>query len=125
METITRAPEYILWSWTTIALCTAGWASHWLMSWGKRWKRERLRLVAFVSDNPPAFWLSVVATLAFYVIGPQILPFLGVDISSIPKDTASVLANFGAFFLGLSSDWFVYGFATMLKRVTGTEDPQQ
>lgn len=122
MNAVTRAPEYLLWSWTTIALCAAGWTSHWLMSWGKRWKKERLGFRAFLQDNPPAFWLSVVATLAFYVIGPQILPFLGVDISAIPKDTASVLANFGAFFLGLSSDWFVYGIATIARRVTGSDE---
>ena len=124
MNALTKAPEYFLWSWTTILLCTAGWLSHWLMSWGKAWKRARLGLIAFVADNPPAFWLSLVAAGAFYAIGPQALPFFGIQLAALPEHQAATIANLGAFCLGFGADWLVYGLATILKRATGNDDPQ-
>lgn len=124
MDALTKAPEYLLWSWTTVFLCTAGWLSHWLMSWAKAWKAKRLGFVDFVDDNPPAFWLSVVAAVALYIIGPYALEFVGINLATMPHASAAVIANLGAFVIGFGADWFVYGVATIFKRATGNDDPQ-
>ena len=122
MNALTKSPEYLVWSYTTILLCVAGWLTHWLMSWGKSWKRDRKGFVDFIDDNPPAFWLSIVATAALYAIGPFVLDIIGIHLASIPGASAAVIANAGAYVLGFGADWLVYGIATLVRRATGTPD---
>lgn len=121
MNALTKAPEYLVWSWTTLFLCAAGWLTHWLMSWAKSWKANRKGFRDYIDDNPPAFWISVVATVACYVIGPTALPFFGVHLEQMPGATAATIANLGAYIIGFGADWLVSSVAKLVGRATGNE----
>ncbi len=111
MNAATKAPEYLLWSWTTIALCVSGWLTHWLWQWRKAWKEQSKSLIDFIDDNPPAFWMSVLAAASLYIIGPFALSFVGINLEAMPGATAAVVANGGAYAIGLLADFIVYRIA--------------
>ena len=124
MTVATHGVEYLVWSWTTLLLCSAGWLTHWLMSWAKSWKESRKGFGDFINDNPPAFWVSVVATIACYVIGPSALPFFGIHLEQMPGATAATIANLGAYVIGFASDWLVSSVAKLVRRATGADQDE-
>ena len=123
MNALTKAPEYLLWSWTTMFLCVAGWLTHWLWQWRRKWRTEQKSLRDFIDDNPPAFWMSVVAAISFYIIGPFALTFAGIHLEQMPGATAAVIANFGAYAIGLLADLIVYHLAKLGGRPPDDEQP--
>lgn len=98
----------------TAVLCFLGWAAHWFASWGEMWKTQRKSLVDFIDDNPPAFWFSLTATIAVYLIGPSILPAMGVTLpAQLNGDGVRLIAAFGA---GYMADSVVYKVANLIKK---------
>ncbi len=122
MNTVTKAPEYLVWSYTTLLLCAGGWLTYWLMAWRREWKLRQATFADFLDDNPPALWISIVATLAMYVIGPSILPIVGLDLATLPGSTAALIANVGSYAIGLGSNFLVYKIARMLRAGSGGDD---
>lgn len=95
----------------TAILCLLGWALHWLTSWGEDFKANQTSLVGFIEKNPPAFYVSVFATIAAYLIGPDLLTTVGID---LPQTGGVKLL--GAFAVGYFADSAVYKFANLSKK---------
>lgn len=95
----------------TAVLCVLGWALHWLTSWGEEFKANKLPLSGYIEKNPPAFYVSVLATIAAYLIGPELLTTVGIE---IPKTGGVQLL--GAFAVGYFADSAVYKFANLAKK---------
>jgi hypothetical protein len=95
----------------TAILCVIGWLLHWLMSWGEEFKANKTTLRGYVESNPPAFYVSVLATIAAYLIGPDLLTTVGIDL----PDTGGVRL-LGSFALGYFADSAVYKFAKLSKK---------
>jgi hypothetical protein len=95
----------------TAFLCILGWALHWLTSWGEDFKANKTSLRGYIAKNPPAFYVSVFATIAAYLIGPDLLTAAGIDL----PQTAGVKL-LGAFAIGYFADSAVYKFANLAKK---------
>lgn len=95
----------------TAVLCLLGWALHWLTSWGEAWKADKTSLYGYIEKNPPAFYVSVLATIAAYMIGPDLLTTVGIDV----PDSGGVKL-LGAFAVGYFADSAVYKFANLAKK---------
>lgn len=96
---------------TTAVLCLLGWALHWLTSWGEAFKANKTSISGYISLNPPAFYVSVLATIAAYLIGPDLLITVGID---LPQTGGVTLL--GAFAVGYFADSAVYKFANLAKK---------
>jgi len=97
----------------TAILCLLGWIAHWLANWGEAYKIKRTGLLAFIEDNPPAFWLSLICTVAIYLIGPGVLQTIGVTLPS--ADQYAMKLGF-AFIAGFMADYVVYKWMAMVKK---------
>ena len=99
----------------TALLCTLGWILHWLGSWGEAWKKERKGLIDFIDDNPPAFWFSLIATVAVYLLGPTtivaVLSTFGVTLP--PAFDNQVVKLLFAFVAGYMADSIVYKISNL------------
>ena len=94
-------------------LCLLGWLTHWMASWWEAWKVKKLSLLDFLNENPPAFWFSITATLAVYLIGPAALNSFGVQLpAAMDSDGVALLI---AFMLGYMADSIVYKIANVAK----------
>lgn len=98
----------------TASICFLGWVLHWLSSWGEAWKKHHQTLLDYVDDNPPAFYTSVVGTLAIYLIGPSIAPAVGLTLPVAFDDPA--VKGVIAFLAGYGADSLVYKIATFLPK---------
>jgi len=96
----------------TAVLCLLGWLLHWLGSWGEARKVTKIDLVKYVQATPATFWFSVIATLAIYLMGPGILPSIGIDLPDSPG-----IKLLGSFLVGYSADSIVYKVAALLRKV--------
>jgi hypothetical protein len=96
----------------TAVLCLLGWALHWLTSWGEAFKADKTSLSGYIAANPPAFYVSVLATIAAYMIGPDLLTMIGVDLP-----TTGGVKLLGSFAVGYFADSAVYKFANLAKKV--------
>lgn len=96
---------------TTAVLVLLGWALHWLTSWGEEFKASKLSLRGYIAQNPPAFYVSVLATIVAYIIGPDLLTAVGID---LPQTGGVKLL--GAFAVGYFADSAVYKFAKLSKK---------
>jgi hypothetical protein len=96
---------------TTAVLVLLGWALHWLTSWGEEWKTAKTTLREYIANNPPAFYISVFATVAAYLIGPDLLMATGIDLP-----TTGGVKLIGAFAIGYFADSAVYKFAKLSKK---------
>ncbi len=92
-------------------LVLLGWALHWLTSWGEDFKVNKTNLRGYIAKNPPAFYISVFATVAAYLIGPTFLATVGIDLGQ-----AGDLKLLGAFGVGYFADSAVYKFANLSKK---------
>jgi len=97
----------------TAVLCLLGWALHWLTSWGEAFKADKTTLRGYVEKSPPAFYTSVLATIAAYLIGPDMLTMTGID---LPQ--TSGVKFLGAFAVGYFADSIVYKFSNLAKKVS-------
>lgn len=95
----------------TAVICFLGWIAHWLFSWMEAWKTKRQGLIDFVDDNPPAFFFSIVVTVAVYMIGPAIFTVLGIDLPEGFSDPA--VKGVIAFVAGYMADSFIYKVANL------------
>ena len=93
-------------------ICALGWIAHWLASWGEQWKINKSSLLDYIESNLPAFWYSIVITVAVYLVGPGLLKSVGVD---LPID-AITLRNLAAFIAGYLSDSIVYKISNLLRK---------
>lgn len=98
----------------TALICLLGWLAHWLASWGEAYKVRKCSLIDFIDDNPPAFWFSVIVTPAVYLIGPSILPALGVQMPAALDATG--LRLIVAFLAGYVADSVVYKIANLIRK---------
>jgi hypothetical protein len=105
------------WSYVTLFLCFAGWATHWLSSWGEQWRLNKASLKDYYYSNVPAFWFSVIATAALYVVGPGLLPLIGLNMATLPGATATAVANLGALTIGYMADSMMYKIANLVRKV--------
>lgn len=94
----------------TAVLCILGWLIHWGMSWAEEFKANKTTLKGYIEKNPPAFYTSVLATIAAYLVGPEILTVAGIE---IPQNGVQLL---GAFFVGYFADSAVYKLANLSKK---------
>jgi hypothetical protein len=108
MENIIHSPESFAWSYTTLALCLSGWTLHWLASWGQAWKKSKITMRAYVNENAPVFYFSIIATCSLYIVGPDVLTLVGLDLQHLGSNAASTVANLGAFAIGYIADSVVY-----------------
>lgn len=100
--------------WATFTLLILGWSGHWFMSWGVAYKLNKKSLLDFIDDDPPTFWFSVVSTVAAYLIGPELLKILGVELpDGIDKDG---IAKVAAFVGGYTADSLVAKIAGLVKK---------
>lgn len=95
----------------TAFLCLLGWALHWLTSWGEAFKANKTSLRGYIETNPPAFYVSVLATVAAYMIGPDLLTTVGIDLP-----TTGGVKLLGSFAVGYFADSAVYKFANLAKK---------
>lgn len=98
----------------TAAICFLGWASHWFASWGEQWKTKHQSLMDFINDNPPAFWFSITTTVAVYLIGPSVLPAVGVVLPAQLDQVGVKLIT--AFAAGYMADSLVYKVANLTRK---------
>lgn len=106
-QSITRVPDTFEWSPFTLVMCWLGWLAHLVLSWGERWKRDRVGLTRYIEDDTPSFLLSVVCLPIAYVALPEVLRFFGID---------ATFNNFGAFAAGYMADSVAYKLAGIAKK---------
>jgi hypothetical protein len=98
----------------TAVICLLGWLAHWLASWGEAWKTDKKGLIDFIDDNPPAFFFSLIATVAVYLMGPAVFDVFGITLP-VAFDDPSV-KGVVAFFVGYTADSCVYKVANILPK---------
>lgn len=113
MNAITHVDESLAWSYTTMVLCLLGWSLHWLMSWAESWKTARTGIVELAMSNKPAFIMSIVGTVACYIVMPELANFAGINTAELPAG----VTNLAALVTGYIADSVVYKLANMAKRV--------
>ena len=116
VQSIVHAPESFAWSYTTLALCLSGWTLHWLASWAQSYKKTKQTLRAYVNENAPIFYFSIIATCSLYIIGPDVLILVGLDLQHLGSGAASTVANLGAFAIGYIADSVVYKLASFARK---------
>lgn len=116
-QAVIHMNEDITWSFTTVVLCFLGWLLHWLMGWYESWRQQRVSLLDNILQNIPAFVISVVSTIAMYLIGPGVVAGIGLDLSLLPPQSAATLAKLGAFLGGYMADSLVGKIASMARKV--------
>ena len=97
----------------TAVLCVLGWVLHWLMSWREDFKVNKTPLLGYIENNPPAFYISVLATIAAYLIGPDLLSTVGIELP-----TTGGVPLLGAFAVGYLADSAIYKFSNLAKKTS-------
>jgi hypothetical protein len=101
---------------STFVLCTLGWITHWLMSWGEEWKASRMTIWEYILENPPGFLVSAASTLLLYLLGPDMLAFFEFAIPDEVAAKAEFLKLFCAAAVGYMGDSLFYKLTTLFKK---------